>query len=141
MWPDINGLAVDLAIQLAIKNCDGTVEDAVEKFFDLLYPVLQAIQKKKMASSNKALSKDKDPRFIEAVKIAKEQGSVSVSILQRRMRIGFARAEKLMEDMTEMGIVSKQQGAEPRLLLMQTEEIKRLLMNLDADIFNQGAAD
>lgn len=137
MYLDMDDLAVSLTIQLAIKNCDGTAEDVVDKFFDLFFPVLQAVQNKKMASISNTAPKDgKDPRFTEAVRIAKEQGCVSVSMLQRRMRIGFARACKLLEAMTEMRIVSKQQGAEPRLLLMQTEEIERLLMNLDVDIFD-----
>lgn len=46
-----------------------------------------------------------DPLFLEAVDIARRQGRASISMLQRRLRIGYTRAARLIETMEEKGIV------------------------------------
>ena len=51
-----------------------------------------------------------DPLFAEAVDIIRRQGRCSVSMLQRRMRIGYTRAARLVDVMEEKGIVSEPQG-------------------------------
>jgi DNA segregation ATPase FtsK/SpoIIIE, S-DNA-T family len=50
---------------------------------------------------------DKDPKFKEAIEIAKSYGQVSISLLQRKLGIGFNRAARIVEEMEEMGIVKK----------------------------------
>lgn len=49
---------------------------------------------------------NKDPLFNEAVDLARKQGRASISMLQRRLRIGYTRAARLVEAMEEKGIVS-----------------------------------
>ena len=51
-----------------------------------------------------------DPLFHEAVDLVRRQGRCSVSMLQRRMRIGYTRAARLVDVMEEKGIVSEPQG-------------------------------
>lgn len=48
---------------------------------------------------------DQDPALMEAIDIARRQGRASISMLQRRLRIGYSRAARLIETMEEMGIV------------------------------------
>ena len=48
---------------------------------------------------------DKDPLFDEAVDLCRRQGRASISMLQRRLRIGYTRAARLVETMEEKGIV------------------------------------
>jgi S-DNA-T family DNA segregation ATPase FtsK/SpoIIIE len=48
---------------------------------------------------------DQDPLFNEAVDLARRQGRASISMLQRRLRIGYSRAARLVESMEEKGIV------------------------------------
>jgi S-DNA-T family DNA segregation ATPase FtsK/SpoIIIE len=50
---------------------------------------------------------DKDAKFKEAIEIAKSYGQVSISLLQRKLGIGFNRAARIVEEMEEMGIVKK----------------------------------
>jgi S-DNA-T family DNA segregation ATPase FtsK/SpoIIIE len=53
---------------------------------------------------------ESDPLFSEAVDLVRRQGRCSVSMLQRRLRIGYTRAARLVDVMEEKGIVSEPQG-------------------------------
>ncbi len=50
---------------------------------------------------------DKDAKFKEAIEIAKSYGQISISLLQRKLGIGFNRAARIVEEMEELGIVRK----------------------------------
>jgi S-DNA-T family DNA segregation ATPase FtsK/SpoIIIE len=59
-------------------------------------------------------SDDQDPLFDEAKKIILESGKASASLLQRRMKVGYARAARLLDELEEAGIVGPADGAKPR---------------------------
>jgi len=52
-----------------------------------------------------AEDKDQDPLMNEAIDLARRQGRASISMLQRRLRIGYSRAARIIESMEEKGIV------------------------------------
>lgn len=53
---------------------------------------------------------DKDPMLDEAIDLSRRQGRASMSMLQRRLRIGYTRAARLVESMQEKGIIGKETG-------------------------------
>ena len=53
---------------------------------------------------------DKDPLLEEAIDLSRRQGRASVSMLQRRLRIGYTRASRLVEAMQEKGVIGKDSG-------------------------------
>ena len=57
---------------------------------------------------------DGDPKWDEAVNIAKTHGVVSASFLQRHLKIGYNRAARIAEAMEAQGLVAKADGAKPR---------------------------
>lgn len=63
-------------------------------------------------------SDDADPLLEDAIKIAIEAGRVSTSFLQRRMKIGYSRAARIVDLMEEMGVVGAADGAKPREVLI-----------------------
>jgi len=70
--------------------------------------------------------KSKDPLFWEAARLGLEAGELSISTLQRRLSIGFARAGKIMDQLTAEGICGKPNGSKPRKMLMDEEMINNL---------------
>lgn len=67
-----------------------------------------------------------DPKLAEAVEIVVEAGQASVSMLQRRMRVGYARAGRLIDEMEKRGIVSEADGAKPRSVLISREQFMQM---------------
>jgi len=65
---------------------------------------------------------DKDEVYEEAVKLVLESGEASVSMLQRRLGLGYTRAARLIDMMEDEGIVGPYKGSKPRDLLMSLEE-------------------
>jgi S-DNA-T family DNA segregation ATPase FtsK/SpoIIIE len=64
--------------------------------------------------------------FKSAVKIVLEAGKASTSLLQRRLKIGYARAARLLDLMEEKGIVGPQEGSKPRKVLIAPEDLENL---------------
>ena len=65
---------------------------------------------------------DKDEVYEEAVKLILESKQASVSVLQRRLGLGYTRAARLIDMMEDEGIVGPYQGSKPRDLLISLEE-------------------
>ena len=57
-----------------------------------------------------------------AVDVILETGQASVSMLQRRLKLGYARAARIMDEMEERGIVGHFEGSKPRQLLITKEQ-------------------
>lgn len=65
---------------------------------------------------------EQDDRLQEAVEMVLTDGQASISMLQRRMKIGYARAGRLIDDMATRGIVSKSAGSKPREVLISYDQ-------------------
>jgi DNA segregation ATPase FtsK/SpoIIIE-like protein len=63
-----------------------------------------------------------DELFYQAVELVLESGSASTSLIQRRFRLGYARAARIMDQLEAWGIISTQDGSKPRSVLISKEE-------------------
>jgi S-DNA-T family DNA segregation ATPase FtsK/SpoIIIE len=66
-----------------------------------------------------------DELYEEAVRLVVEMQSASVSMLQRRFRIGYNRAARLIDAMEARGVVGPYEGSKPRAVLLSKEDIKK----------------
>ena len=125
---------------LRVQGCfvtDGEVESVAEYVkenyvADYNQEVLNEIEKKAQQTGKKPASvSDPDPNDEEldgdemlpaAVDVILETGQASVSMLQRRLKLGYARAARIVDEMEEKGIVGPFQGSKPRAILITKEQ-------------------
>ena len=126
---------------LRVQGCfvtDGEVEAVAEYVkehyvADYNQQVLEEIEKKAQQTGSKkpATASDPDPSDEElegdemlpaAVDVILETGQASVSMLQRRLKLGYARAARIVDEMEEKGIVGPFQGSKPRSILITKEQ-------------------
>jgi DNA segregation ATPase FtsK/SpoIIIE, S-DNA-T family len=69
---------------------------------------------------------DHDDMLPKAALIAIEFGQASTSLFQRRLRLGYSRAARLLDDLEEMGIISGRDGSKPRNVLINRGEYERI---------------
>ncbi len=72
---------------------------------------------------------DTDPLLMEAIDVVVETGQASTSFIQRRFKVGYARAGRIIDQMEERGIISGFQGSKPREVLMTKERWEELKMS------------
>ena len=113
-----------------IQGCfvsDGEIESIVEfvknsREMEYDESVIEEIEKNAVAEPKKSDFGDdtveQDPMLGEAVRCVVEAGQASTSQLQRRLRLGYARAGRLIDEMEQMGIVGPHEGSKPRQVLM-----------------------
>jgi S-DNA-T family DNA segregation ATPase FtsK/SpoIIIE len=66
--------------------------------------------------------KGDDPKYLDAIRVAIEEGRISTSLLQRKLEVGYSRAAKLIDRMYAEGIVSAPDGSKPRSILITREQ-------------------
>lgn len=69
---------------------------------------------------------ERDPFLVDAIESVIEKGQAETSFIQRRFKVGYARAGKIIDQMEERGIISGYQGSKPREVLITLEEWNRL---------------
>ena len=106
----------------------------VKSNFDTSYDqqIMEEIEKKAAQTGNsKPAAADPEPSAEEldgdemlpaAVDVILETGQASVSMLQRRLKLGYARAARIVDEMEEKGIVGPFQGSKPRTILITKEQ-------------------
>ncbi len=70
-----------------------------------------------------------DPVMKEAIKCVLEAGQASTSLLQRKLRLGYARAGRLIDEMEQMGIIGPHEGSKPRQVLINYQQFLELNIN------------
>lgn len=116
---------IDIASQLGIS--DGTVRGwkAKDKWETLLNGEMERPEEKgtQVEEDGSEQGGEQDELFISAVKIVTEAKQASVSLLQRRLRVGYSRAARLIEAMEQMKLISTYQGDKPREVYATSETI------------------
>ena len=78
-----------------------------------------------MPSGDEYVSGDGD-LLTQCIEMAVNDGQVSTSLIQRRLRLGYARAGRLVDEMERRGIVGPKDGAKPRMCLISREEFEAM---------------
>jgi S-DNA-T family DNA segregation ATPase FtsK/SpoIIIE len=91
---------------------------------DLLEEVeSEAIEK----ADEEGFDPDEDPLLGDAIQLVVEMGTASTSMLQRRLRLGYTRAGRLIDMLERRGIISGYEGSKPRQVLVSVADLPRVL--------------
>ena len=70
-----------------------------------------------------------DPALNDAIKIAVEEGQISTSMIQRKLRFGYARSGRIIDQMEQRGIIGPSEGSKPRKVLITRQQWIEMSMN------------
>jgi S-DNA-T family DNA segregation ATPase FtsK/SpoIIIE len=73
---------------------------------------------------------DEDPLLDKAIEVVVQTQTASVSLLQRRLRVGYTRAGRLVDMLERRGIISGYEGSKPRRVLVGEAELDRVLAEI-----------
>jgi len=69
---------------------------------------------------------DEDPLLDKAIEIVVQTQTASVSLIQRRLRVGYTRAGRLIDMLERRGIISGYEGSKPRRVLVEEHQLERV---------------
>jgi S-DNA-T family DNA segregation ATPase FtsK/SpoIIIE len=72
-----------------------------------------------------------DPMIKEAIRVVVENGQASTSLLQRKLKLGYARAARIVDEMEARGVVGPYEGSKPRKVLITPEQLMEMELSSD----------
>ena len=95
---------------------------------DILESIENSNKTDKELAQEQAVDDETDPFLMDAIQTVVETGQASTSFIQRRFKVGYARAGRIIDQMEERGVISGYQGSKPREVLMTLEKLNELKM-------------
>jgi DNA segregation ATPase FtsK/SpoIIIE, S-DNA-T family len=92
--------------------------------------LLQEVPSDSPAEDEDVLNPDEDELLEEAIFLVAQMGTASTSMLQRRLRLGYTRAGRLIDMLERRGIISGYEGSKPRQVLISEADVPRILSHL-----------
>jgi S-DNA-T family DNA segregation ATPase FtsK/SpoIIIE len=83
----------------------------------------QAAIEKKQRTGVEEDGPDEDPMLQDAIRVVVENGLASTSLLQRKLKLGYARAARIIDEMEQRGIVGGYEGSKPRKVLITQDQL------------------
>ena len=121
-------------------------DEEVEKIVDFIKQngtatysedILETIENSNKTDKEIAMEKDEDddtdPFLMDAIETVVETGQASTSFIQRKFKVGYARAGRIIDQMEEGGVISGYQGSKPREVLMTLEKLNELKMSTQTE--------
>ncbi len=124
---DINCTLDFIKNQFAEVTYDNDIVEAVESF-------VPAAKGDHGDSSDSGVVEGSDEDYVErAIRVAVDAGQLSTSMLQRKLKLGYARAARIMDELEERGVIAPSEGAKPRRVLMSRMQYDERRMRMEND--------
>jgi DNA segregation ATPase FtsK/SpoIIIE, S-DNA-T family len=112
-------------IALVVEQCRGQREQELdESLLEAPEPALEDGE-----AEDADFDPDEDPLLDRAIEVVVQTQTASVSLIQRRLRVGYTRAGRLIDMLERRGIVSGYEGSKPRRVLLAEADLERVLAN------------
>ena len=123
----ISDKEVEKIVDFIKNNGEATYND------DIIQQIEKANSTDKEIDAQNSEDDNTDPLLMDAIEVVVETGQASTSFIQRRFKVGYARAGRIIDQMEERGIISGFQGSKPREVLMSKERWEELKMSGNKD--------
>ncbi|MBR1824913.1 MAG: DNA translocase FtsK [Ruminococcus sp.] len=106
---------------------DKSIEEAVDSF-------VPASKGDHSDGGDAGYADGSDEDYVErAIKVAVDAGQLSTSMLQRKLKLGYARAARIMDELEDRGVIGPSEGAKPRRVLMSKMQYDERRMRMEMD--------
>jgi S-DNA-T family DNA segregation ATPase FtsK/SpoIIIE len=114
-------------IALVVEQCRGQREqDLDESLLEAPEPAAADAD-----GGDEDFDPDEDPLLRDAITLVAEMGTASTSMLQRRLRLGYTRAGRMIDMLERRGVISGYEGSKPRQVLITEADLPRVLAALE----------
>jgi DNA segregation ATPase FtsK/SpoIIIE, S-DNA-T family len=93
--------------------------------------LLEEVEEEAVESADPDFDPDEDPLLPDAIRLVAEMQTASTSMLQRRLRLGYTRAGRLIDMLERRGVISGYEGSKPRQVLVSEADLPRVLAALE----------
>ena len=106
---------------------DKSIEEAVDSF-------VPASKGDHSDGGDAGYADGNDEDYVErAIKVAVDAGQLSTSMLQRKLKLGYARAARIMDELEDRGVIGPSEGAKPRRVLMSKMQYDERRMRMEME--------
>ena len=119
---------IEKVVDFIKSQTQSEYSDEIMEQVEQSIPVTKAEAKELRAAEKAAAVNEPEPGSDEdvlerAIEVVVEAGKASTSSLQRRLKLGYARAARMMDELEQMGVIGSYEGAKPRKVLMTKEQL------------------
>lgn len=119
---------IEKVVDFIKSQTQSEYSDEIMEQVEQSIPVTKAEAKELRAAEKTAAVNEPEPGSDEdvlerAIEVVVEAGQASTSSLQRRLKLGYARAARMMDELEQMGVIGPYEGAKPRKVLMTKEQL------------------
>jgi S-DNA-T family DNA segregation ATPase FtsK/SpoIIIE len=111
-------------VALVVEQCRAQREQELD---ESMLDLPEAFEEDSDADGDESFDPDEDPLLDKAIEIVVQTQTASVSLLQRRLRVGYTRAGRLIDMLERRQIISGYEGSKPRRVLVQLEDLQRVV--------------
>jgi S-DNA-T family DNA segregation ATPase FtsK/SpoIIIE len=109
-----------------IKDNSGQTQYSEEVIGEIEKAMVEKSSGGDKSSADAGANGDFDELLPQAVDVILETGQASTSLLQRRLKLGYARAARIVDQMEDLGVVGQHEGSKPRQILVTREEWRQM---------------
>lgn len=119
---------IEKVVDFIKSQTQSEYSDEIMEQVEQSIPVTKAEAKELRAAEKAAAVNEPEPGSDEdvlerAIEVVVEAGQASTSSLQRRLKLGYARAARMMDELEQMGVIGSYEGTKPRKVLMTKEQL------------------
>lgn len=118
---------IETVINFLKENSEANYDEDVMQQINTNAAKLSKAEKKDYDDENSD-GEELDSEFYNALRLAAEDGKISSSQLQRRLRLGFQRAARIIDQMYDLGFIGEPNGQKPRDVLITLEQYNEMMM-------------